>query len=229
MLREVVTGMVCLLMCGLPAAAEDSADQGGPAAVVPPLDEAPHAMEDPRTGDRWTYETRDEITGTVKATLMNVVTEVTATTVSVRLGAVGSSNFAYVTYDRAWNVINDGNFKYTPNDGGGVRLPLEVGKKWSIRADSFNSAHGITNKRSGTSKVTGLERITTRAGTFDAFKIETSYTDRNAGDPTKKFEATWQTWYVPAIDHWVKRVLTQRTEGQVRNSYSMELVEFGRR
>jgi hypothetical protein len=60
-------------------------------------------------------------------------------------------------------------------------------------------------------------------------KIETSYVDRNSNNPTKKAEVTMDTWYVPVIDHWVKRTTTVRSDGRVRESQSEELVEFGRR
>ena len=33
-------------------------------------------MEDAQTGDHWTYEFRDEITGEVKSTITNTVTDV---------------------------------------------------------------------------------------------------------------------------------------------------------
>lgn len=234
MYRRVVAGIVCLSMSGLPALAQNSPSPTTPespagAASPPSSEDAIESMADPQPGDHWTYETRDEITGVVKATTTHVVTEVSPTTIGLRIGAVGNANFAFITCDRGWNTITTAAFKYTPNDGGGIRLPLEVGKKWSFQSNDFNSAHGVTFKRSGTARVTAKESVTTRAGTFDAFKIETSTTVRSANDPTKKSDFTSQMWYVPAVNHWVKRVMTTRTDGQIRDNSSMELVEFGRK
>ena len=46
-------------------------------------------MEEPLQGDFWTYEVRDEISGTVKAIRNNLVTEVTPTEISVRFDTQG--------------------------------------------------------------------------------------------------------------------------------------------
>lgn len=75
----------------------------------------------------------------------------------------------------------------------------------------------------------GQESTTTRAGTFDTFKIETSIQVQNANDPTKKLQAVQETWYAPAIDHWVKRTYVSRLDGRVRDKSTTELVEYGRR
>lgn len=225
MFRRIVPAIVCFSVIAAPALAENAGGQAAPESSG----DAIEPMEAPQAGDHWTYETKDEITGVVKATTTQVITEVTPTAISMRIGAVGNGNFNYVTYDHAWNATSNNTFKYTPNAGDGVRLPLEVGKKWSSQTSDFSSAHTATFKRSTTSKVTTRESVTTSAGTFDAFKIETSSTVYNPNDPTKKNEFVSETWWVPAIDHFVKRVMTSRSGGQIRDKTSMELVEYGRR
>jgi hypothetical protein len=87
----------------------------------------------------------------------------------------------------------------------------------------------VSWRRSGTAKVVAQESVTTRAGTFDTFKIETSLQFQNANDPTKKYQAVFQIWYAPVIDHWVKRSAVSRSEGRVREKSTIELVEYGRR
>ena len=77
--------------------------------------------------------------------------------------------------------------------------------------------------------MTAKESVTTQAGTFEAFKIETSVQLLNVNDPTKKVQVEQQTWYAPTIDHWVKRTAISRSDGKVRENNSAELVEFGRR
>ena len=52
---------------------------------------------------------------------------------------------------------------------------------------------------------------------------------QNANDPTKKVQVVQQTWYAPAIDHWVKRAAVSRSDGRVREKNTTELVEYGRR
>jgi hypothetical protein len=198
-----------------------------PAAVETP--NSPEAMEDAQTGDHWTYELRDDITGDVKSTITNTVTDVSASEISTRTAQLGNPNSGYQTFDRSWNVINDsGIWRYTPNDGTGIRAPLAVGKTWSFKATDLNSTAGVSWKRSGTAKVVAQESVTTRAGTFDTFKIETSIQFQNANDPTKKYQAVFQIWYAPVIDHWVKRSLVSRSDGRVRAKSTIELVEYGR-
>ena len=53
----------------------------------------------------------------------------------------------------------------------------------------------------------GHESITTKAGTFDTFFIETNFTGRNVQDSTLVNQNSWRTWFAPDIDHWVKRSL----------------------
>lgn len=78
----------------------------------------------------------------------------------------------------------------------------------------------------GTSKVVTRTTLTTQAGTFDTYEIDTSYTTRNSNDPTKHYDFLLKTWYAPSIDHWVKRVQTMRFERQLRQRVSLELVEY---
>jgi len=202
-----------------------------PAVASQPPDPAskPEPMEEAQVGDRWTYELRDDITGDIKSTITNTVTDVSNSEIGTRTALLGSPNTGYQTFDRSWNLINNGTWRYTPNDGTGIRAPLTVGKSWSIKSTDFNSTAGISWKRSGTSKVLGQENLTTRAGTFDTFKIETTVQVQNTNDPTKKVQLVEQTWYAPAIDHWVKRTAVSRSEGRVREKNTAELVEYGRR
>ena len=198
-----------------------------PPAVESP--NKPEPMEEAQLGDHWTYELRDEITGDVKSTISNTVTDVSPSEVSTRIEILGKPNTGYQTFDRAWNMTTNGAWRYAPNDGAGIRGPLSVGKTWPIKSTETNSTLGVSWKRSGTAKVVGQESVTTRAGTFDTFKIEASFQIQNANDPTKKWQAENQTWYAPAINHWVKRAALTRSDGRVRERNVIELVEYGRR
>jgi hypothetical protein len=187
-------------------------------------------MEEPQPGDHWTYEVRDEISGTVRSNRANVVAEVTPTEISVRFKVEGSNNNEGINvYDRSWNLVDSRPWRFSPNDGSGIRTPLEVGKTWTFQSSNVNSANGSAWKRSGTSKVVGQETVTTRAGTFETFKIETSFTAHNVNDPTRSDEVTSQTWYAPAIDHWVKRTSVVRSDKHLRENNSLELTEYGRK
>ncbi|UCF52980.1 MAG: hypothetical protein JSV48_28280 [Bradyrhizobium sp.] len=202
-----------------------------PAPSQPPAGasaEAPEQQE-PKTGDRWTFEFRDEITGELKSTVTQTITDVSATEIGIRLTFLGKPGTGFQTFDRSWNVIDNGTWKFTPNDGSGIKAPLEIGKSWTANSSDFNSTNGASLKRSVKSKVTGQESITTRAGTFETYKIESSLEMRNANDPTKKFQTEQQTWYAPAINHWVKRTWVNKSAGKVNDKGSVELIEYGRR
>ena len=204
------------------AAPPDAAASVQPAKALVP-------MEEPLPGDHWTYEVRDEITGTITATRENVVTEVTPTEISVRFKNLGTNNEGFSVYDRSWNLVQDRPWRYSPHDGSGIQSPLAIGKTWPVQTNNVNSANGNIWKRSGTSKVVGQESVTTKAGTFDTFKIETTFTGRNVNNPTLKNEVTALTWYAPAIDHWVKRTFVSRADKHLQISNSIELVDYGRK
>jgi uncharacterized protein DUF3108 len=231
MLRCAILAAFGLIVTADSPSAQTAPNASPPAASSPAAEapNSPEAMEDAQTGDHWTYEVRDEITGEIKSTITNTVTDVSESEISTRVALLGNPNSGYQTFDRSWNLINNGIWRYTPNDGTGMRTPLAAGKTWSIKATDLNSTAGVSWKRSGTSKVVAQESVTTRAGTFDTFKIETSIQIQNANDPTKKIQAVQQTWYAPVINHWVKRSYVSRSEGRVRDKNTIELVEYGRR
>jgi hypothetical protein len=231
MLRYAVLGAIGLVASNAWAQqappAEASAPSSSSASIQPAKAVVP--MEEPKPGDRWVYEVRDEISGMVTATRENVVTEVTPTEIAVRHKIVGTNNQGLFVYDRSWNVVEDLPWRYSPHDGSGIQSPLSVGKTWPVKTNNINSTSGNIWRRSGTSKVVGQESVTTRAGTFDTFKIETSFTGTNVNNPTQKNEVTELTWYAPAIDHWVKRTFVSRANKHLQTSNLFELVEYGRK
>jgi hypothetical protein len=186
-------------------------------------------MEDPQVGDHWTYEIRDDITGEIKSTTTNTITDISTTDISIRTSVLGNSNFGYINYDRSWDRTSNDTWRFTPNDGSGIRLPLAVGKTWSAKTHDVNRTTGFDWKRSITSKVVAQENLSTRAGTFDTFKIEITFEYQSAKDPSKRFQEVAQGWYAPAIDHWVKQSNVTRSDGRVRSKFTSELIEYGRR
>jgi hypothetical protein len=187
------------------------------------------SMAEPLAGDHWTYEIRDETTGNISQTRENVITEVTPTEISVRYKVVGTPNDGFNIYDRSWNLLKSGAWRYSPNDGMGNRMPLETGKTWTFQSNDINAGAGNIWKRAGRSKVLGQENVTTRAGTFETFKIETSYTITKVKDPTRKEQISAQTWYAPAIGRWVKRSFMSQVERHLKINNTIELVEYGRK
>lgn len=220
-----------LAAIALMASANNLTAQTPPPSPAPATTEAPaqEKMEEPQVGDHWTYEVRDDISGDIKSTLTNTVTDVSASQINVTIAKLGTANTGYQTYDHSWNLIDNGTWRNRPNDGTGIQLPLAVGKNWSFKSTDVNNTAGTSWKRSGTSRVVAQESVTTSAGTFDTFKIETSFQIQNTSDPTRKIQTIQQTWYAPSIDHWVKRSSVSRNATRVIDKTTLELVEYGRR
>ncbi len=234
---RIAFALAFLATLSAPALAQPAAPQNeaappqvapaAPAATAPDLGEL---MNPPMVGDYWTYELRDQISGELKNTLTTTITDVTPTDIAVRIQAQAySQGPSVLVYDRSWNLKNNPGWKFSPNDGTGVKMPLAVGNTWRFRDDQVRGGYGTTFKNAGTSKVVGTESVTTDAGTFQALKIETSINGRNANDLTKRFESTMTTWYVPSINHWVKRTVKSAFNGSVDENESFELVDYGRR
>jgi hypothetical protein len=187
-------------------------------------------MDERLPGDHWTVEALDEITGTIDA-VHSVVTEVTATDISVRAETIRADKIHQTNFrifDRSWNTIRSGQWQYFPFDGNvGIQAPLTVGKSWAYEFKAVSSA--ATRNWSGSSKVIGQETVSTKAGTFEAFKIETTASGRDFKDPSITEELAAQTWYAPALGHWVKRSWITRSNNHLSSNYSYELVELSRK
>jgi hypothetical protein len=230
MFRNAAFLALCLVATS--ASAQQPSTSAAPSgATQPATAQAVVRMEEPLPGDHWTYEIRDEITGNVTATREHAVTEVTPTAISIRSRKLGATNTddGFAVYDRSWNLVEAAPWRYSPHDGSGIQSPLTVGKTWPVRTNNINSANGAVWRRSGISKVVGEENITTKAGTFDTFRIETTFTGTNVNNPTLKNEVTSTTWYAPEIDHWVRRTFVSRANKHLRINNVTELVDYGRK
>ena len=181
-----------------------------------------------RVGDRWVYDTKDEISGYPKDTYSEIVTEVSPNEIVTSWTFSGKPGSALVTYDHDWSRTDNITWKFKPNDGQGVRLPLAVGKTWRVEFYARNTQTGVNLKSSISSKVVAQETITTPAGTFDTFKIERTGREFKTTDPSKLFETQMVAWYAPKINHWVRRTYSVKYEKRTRSSTSEELSDFSR-
>lgn len=234
--RVAAGALLLAASCGGALAQSSPHDQSppAPAATAPQAASAPtdsgESMDPPMVGDHWTYDVRDEITGDVKNTLTNTVTDVTPSEIAVRIANQAySQGPSVLIYDRSWDLKNSPTWRFSPNDGTGIKMPLAVGSSWRFHSDQIRTGYGTTFRNVGASKVVGTESITTDAGTFQALKIETSINGHNANDASKRFEFTATTWYVPSLDHWVKRTVKSAFNGRVDEDDTLELVDYGRR
>ena len=77
-----------------------------------------------------------------------------------------------MVFDLDWGRIDDGAWKFS-RAGSASERPLQVGKEWRSDANAMHRQSGVAYRASGVGKVTGEEQITTAAGTFDTYRIET--------------------------------------------------------
>lgn len=180
-------------------------------------------------GDRWVYEVKDEVSGDLKSTTTVVVLDVSETEINTRVSVRGAARPQQIVFDRSWNRIDDSVWKYRPSDGTGIKVPLQIGKDWRFQNKATHFQNGTAVSTTGQSKIVSEEKVTTSAGTFDAFKIETTMRQVNSNDQTKAAMVTAAWWYAPSINRWVRKTYSVKIEGRLRDSHTEELVEYSRK
>jgi hypothetical protein len=225
-MRSVLAGAVLLLSVSLGFSAEnESVPIEAPTSTRP----ANVYMQPIELGDHWTYEVKDDISGRQVQTRTLAVTDLSKDKIATRFDVPATGRFGTILFDQSWNIVTDSVWKYSPNDGTGVRLPLTSGARWNFTSDGTNSLNGTSWKRVGNSRVTGRESVTTKAGKFDTTLVETSFVMRNNAELTRTSETIIRTWYNDEINHWVKRNTVVRQNGLVFQNETVELVEYGRK
>lgn len=225
---RIIAAAVLILFADMAFAAENGPSASVPTDSQPPLSHPSVIMHPVATGDFWSYEVKDEISGNVIYTRTIVVTDVTKNAIAARFNAPRPGQFGSIEFDNLWNIVTSNAAKYSPNDGTGVHLPLKPEARWNFSSD-VTYANGTVVKRVGASRMTGAETITTKAGSFETALIETSFATRNPVEPTRKMETSIRTWYSTDINHWVKRATVVKKNGLVYESETIELVDYGRK
>jgi hypothetical protein len=179
-------------------------------------------------GDRWVYEVTDEVSGELKLTTTVFVLDVSEQEINTRVSTRGTGA-RQIVFDQSWNRIDDSVWKYRPSDGSGIKKPLQVGKAWRFESKATHFQNGTALTITGESKVVGEEKVTTGAGTFDTFKIETKMRQVNPNDQTKASTINAVLWYAPSVNRWVRRTYKLQAEGRLRSSNTEELTDYSRK
>jgi len=190
---------------------------------------AAQSVERPRdevqVGDAWVYDRKDGITGLPMATFTSLVTEISPQEIATRaIGRGGGQGFA--VFDHDWNRLINGNQKYIPNDGHGIRWPLAVGKEWRHQFITGDTQTGNNTKSSSLTKVVAQETVTTAAGTFETFKIDQQIKSFNVKDPSRSSDVEMLMWFAPQINHWVRRTFIVKREKRTVSNETDELIEI---
>lgn len=181
-----------------------------------------------RVGDRWVFDRRDELSNLPKDTYTRIVTAVSDKEIITDFYVRGNPAKTVMIFDRGWGLIDNSTAKYKPDNGQGVRLPLTIGKSWRSEYDEKGHNTGANLHGSAISKVTAQESLTTPAGIFDTFKIETQIRAFPPSDPAKLWELQMVRWYAPQANHWVRDTYVVRFDKRTRISTSAELIDFSR-
>jgi hypothetical protein len=94
--------------------------------------------------------------------------------------------------------------------------PLEVGKQWRFSATSYVNQRPVRSDVVNTVKA--FEQVKTKAGTFQAYKIQRDWSRENPFGPAFTWSDT--TWYAPDAKFAVKFTSTGR------NAVEWELVSY---
>jgi hypothetical protein len=226
--RHVAAGLVALFCAASAAASENNAARLAQNEPAIPGASQNTTMVRVAVGDHWTYDVRDEIAGAVILTRKYIVTDISGGQIATRVDVVNNSRQSgSIVYDKSWNILRDGANRYSPNSGTGIQSPLKLNAEWKAAADEINGNNGNTWKIAVNSRVTGQESVTTKAGTFDTYAIETTQAIRNTKNPADNAQITIRTWFAPDVNHWVRRNFVRRVGGLIVGNETMELVEYG--
>ena len=180
-----------------------------------------------RVGDFWTYDTKDEITGKTTRTYTGTVSEITPAEIVTHITFRANNGTALVAFDYQWNRIANGEWRFKPNDGHGIRFPLAIGKEWRSEYVASNVRTGVNLKGSYLTKVVEQETVMSPAGSFETFKVERQVKEYNSADPSRSTETQFILWYAPQINHWARRTITTKVEKRLTSNETDELIEFG--
>jgi hypothetical protein len=191
--------------------------------------DCPAQVVDPgpvRVGDRWSYDLKDGVTGEVRQSYSYFVFDINDKEIVTRMIIKGPEDrYQTVVFNLDWGLMDNGVMQSSPSELS-FKKPLQVGKTWPWEVHTKNLQDGSVWRTSGTARVADQERITTRAGTFDTFRIEAKGRQVNANDQTKSNAVIQTFWYAPAVNRWVKRTFEGRSEGRVRDAVVEELTAY---
>ena len=150
-----------------------------------------------------------------KPNLVWVITSVTPT------GVAGTQNGQPLTLTSDLNIIESPTRKFS--DRRNLSFPLEIGKSWTYTNQVELKDLGRNSRMDAGVLVAAYEKITVRAGQFDAFRIEAKGKwgqEGAAGAAATEFTVT--SWYSPSARAIVKQVYWDPEVGE----QVIELVSF---
>lgn len=171
-----------------------------------------------KAGDAWRYErvnadgSRLEVRREIKSVSADALTVVVTDTAG--------------TTEQKWSL----EFNYMSGEGRRVirpdlqyvSFPLTVGKEWKIKTKGVTAA-GQDIAGEGSCKVQAFEKVTSKAGSFDAFKVDCDL-DFYVYGPGVRGRERYVYWYSPVVRGEVRAERLTRSAVSVFWDWKQELV-----
>jgi hypothetical protein len=192
----------------------------GASLPAPVAAQVPSAQADApafMAGEAWTFQYKNDLEPSKNSTYTQTVSRVEDGRAIVNGGAT--------ILDANSNIVKLGAASYEPSDGK-LRFPLRVGDSWSSSYAYRSGSWKAVGERHTT--VVGVERITTAAGSFDAFRVE-QVVSWSATDIRQRDGRTRETdWYAPAVGRIIKLDFSDQESNFAPTSTHVELLNFSK-
>jgi hypothetical protein len=174
---------------------------------------------DVRIGDTWVLERADRRTNTKSEIVFKVVA---VGNDDLTVASTEGSTANEQKWSRDLNYVSGDGKRVLKPSSQELNFPLSPGRQWKVNAKGVTRGGGDMTLE-GECKVVAFEKITVRAGTFDAFKVECVgefyvYGARTQGTHRRVY------WYSPAVKFPVKSEVLSRDRLTVFNDWTEELV-----
>lgn len=148
-----------------------------------------------KVGDQWSYAFVDDLTPGNNMTNDQTVVQVSSEHTMLH-GKNAAGQDYEIELDPTGNVVHQGSYAPSPSDSR-LKFPMAVGMTWSIDYRSGGAEY------QGNNTVAAAEDVQTKAGTFQAYRIESSGTYSGTGwHETGRFRQT--IWYAPSAKRIVR-------------------------
>lgn len=170
-------------------------------------------------GDSWVFERTERGSG-AKSEVTRKVLAIGADDLTIASTESGTDTEQKWTRDLNY-VSGDGKRVFKPHNQT-LAFPLWVGRQWKVDAKGVN-AGGRDITLEGSCKAVAHEKVTVKAGSFDAFKVECDFEFYIFG-PGTRGTTRLVYWYSPALKFPVRSELMNRDRLTVFTDWTQELV-----
>ena len=177
--------------------------------------------------DVWKYNRTDGFTDEVTSVMTVRVVEISDNEIiSKQDGRSENANKTILLYtDRLWNVVDNAETKFTPSISY-YRWPVHPGDSYTIDYAGSALKTGATAACRNIVNVTGEEKVTVPAGTFDSVRFDITSECRSPGTDATIYHHKVSSWYSSAVNRFVKLTDSTMADGRVRLRYEFDLVEY---